>query len=437
MISAAIENCLQRYKPTRILIAYSGGVDSHVLLHALVRSNPSVPVLAVHVHHGLSPNADKWAEHCADVCQQYGVACQCLYVQVENQGKGIEAAARDARYQEFEKLLVSGDILLTAHHADDQIETFMLRLLRGAGLEGLSAMSESRSCGAGLLVRPLLQLQRSELMAYAEDEGFRWVDDESNDDNRYDRNFLRNQLFPLIESRWPQYRQTVTRAINHIQNAAGNEQEQLYPELNHRLTVENALKIVGFEETDRALIMKLLRLWLGLMNLTVPSQKVLEEIVSSVIFARADAEPAVYLKDYSIRRFKTAIYAVPVLAELPRTTIVIKPDVATDIPGVGTVELVSEIAKDDKRWLLSGRFLPLTVAFRVGGERAIPVGRQGSRDLKRLLQEYRIEPWWRDRLPLLYWNGELVMVADQFVCEGFQAAPGEMGYRLKWRRPRT
>jgi len=187
-------------------VGFSGGLDSTVLLHALAQLHLPVPVRALHINHQISPNADAWQIQCAEFCAQYSIPFHAEKVRVENTGKGIEDAARAVRYSVFEKNLAPNDFLLTAHHANDQAETLLLRLMRGTGPRGLAAMAAVRALGAGSLVRPLLHFTRAELEAYARLHQLSWVDDESNLDNDYDRNFLRNQVIPLLHNRWPEFK---------------------------------------------------------------------------------------------------------------------------------------------------------------------------------------------------------------------------------------
>ena len=419
------------------MLAFSGGLDSQTLLHLTAMAETGKHVVAIHINHGLSDQAQKWQEHCEEVCADYKVEFRALAVQVTDQGKGLEAAAREARYQALETEMEAGDLLLMAHHLDDQIETFFLRLLRGAGLDGLSSMAPTRAFGLGVLGRPLLEKTRAELVDYASDQGFAWIEDESNQDTRFDRNFLRHELFPIISKRWPMYRKTVGRAVQHIQKVAGETNEHFQNELEHRLTYDGAMKVVGLgeqselSETDQ---ISLIHHWIKTQGVESPSEKQLGEIYRSVALAKADAEPVVEVGEYSVRRFKSAMFLVPKLPPIDVREFQLTPDNPKHISGLGLVELQSKTA-DGQKVLLSNRCLPLKLSFRLGGEIARPAGRHGRRDLKRLLQEYRVAPWWRDITPLAYWQGQLVAVGDLFVCDGFQAEPGEQGFELVWQKP--
>ncbi len=436
LISESVQLFLNRFPSNRVFVAYSGGLDSQTLLHLVGQVVPKKQLFALHVNHGLSENADKWQAHCQKRCDDFGVNFKAVTVSVVEQGDGPEAAARKARYLALEKFLESGDMLLMAHHQDDQIETFLLRLLRGSGIDGLSAMESHRNFGAGLLGRPLLNHTRAELLDYAEEQGIAWVEDESNLDPRFDRNYLRHDLFPIIEKRWPMYRKTIARSIQHIQQVSQGLNLRFDPLLKDRLTFQGGLKVVGFEELTHEDASGLVRHWLKHLGLQLPSEKRLNQVLSGLIQAKPDATPEVKISNYSIRRYQSAIFAVPRLPAIHDQwqDFTLIPDQPLSIPGCGTIALKPAIA-DKEPCLISERCLPLKIRFRIGGETMHPAGRSGSRDLKRLFQEYRLEPWWRDRLPLVYSNGQAAAAGHLFVCEGFQAHPGEAGYALTWEPP--
>ncbi|MEM7019036.1 MAG: tRNA lysidine(34) synthetase TilS [Pseudomonadota bacterium] len=202
-------------------VAYSGGIDSHVLLHLLKTSSPRSIISAVHIHHGLQSNADGWAQHCEDVCQNLDIPCQVIRVNVsQDKGASLEESARKARYVAFADLLDPNEILCMAHHADDQAETVLLRMLKGAGPNGLAGMPATRQLGNGWLWRPLLTQPRETLVAYANQHKLRWIEDTSNTDTRFDRNFLRQNILPTLKERWPGLLQTFNRTAAHQQQTS-------------------------------------------------------------------------------------------------------------------------------------------------------------------------------------------------------------------------
>lgn len=406
----------------RRLVACSGGLDSMTLLACLAglhRRQGLPPPRALHVHHGLQADADAWAAFVAEACARLEVPLRSERVRVTATGGGPEADARAARYGCFEAVLGPGEHLLCAQHRDDQVETVFLRLLRGAGPAGLAGMAPRRRLGAGWLTRPLLELQRVQLAAAAAELGLAWIDDPANADSGFDRNHLRHRVLPALAERWPGYRETVARAAR---NCADQERLLEAPVPAGPLPVA---AIAG----DPAAARTRLRRWLAEAGLAVPSRRRLDELLRQA-GARADAVPAVAVGAFEVRRFADALHLVPVRRPAPPT----KPRAVAG-PGVlalphGTLRVVETRGGG----VAPGRG-PLELRFRgaVGGAlRARPVGRGGSAPLKRLLQEARVPPWERDRLPLLFAGDALAAVPGLWVCEGFAAPAGAPGWALHW-----
>lgn len=421
-------------------VAFSGGVDSTVLLHLLQRwckAHPGAPPLtAIHVNHGLQDRADDWQVHCEWVCRLLQVPLLCFSASIEPGGRGLEAAARDARYGIFQGQLQASEVLFLGHHLDDQVETFFLRLLRGAGVNGLAAMPASRSLGQGRLVRPLLGQPRARLEDYARAHGLDYVEDPSNLDPALDRNFLRAQLMPLLASRWPGYRQTVNRASEHIAGAAA-VLAQLLPE---PVTVRSVMGDPGMSLTElfagegQGAALRL-RHWLQAGGLPAPDQALLEEFLRQLREATGQARPQLQCSAFTLQRFAEAVYLLPDAAgEALCDPFSLGPGEVYTVPGVG--ELALEPTDSDGLSLAAGE--RLEVAWRRGGERCRPRGRAGSASLKKLLQEWQVPPWWRDRVPLLYLDGELLAVGDLWLCNSERwasaAEPGRSLWIPCWRR---
>lgn len=414
----------------RVVLACSGGVDSMVLLHLLRQTAVRNKLLVVHINHQLQAMAGQWAQFVAQQCQD--VAHKIIDVEVQDLGQGLEASARYARYQAFEQLLGKNDLLLTAHHLDDQVETLFLRLLRGSSLSGLSAMQAWRPCGRGMLYRPLLEVTRARIIDYAQAHNLQWIEDPSNTDTQYDRNFLRQQVLPLIAQRWPQYQQTVERARLHIAQASEQQRETWQAELEHRLTAQGALKVVNFEQLAQPDQLGLLACWLEFHDQMVPSQQFLTTLIDELIAAGDDRQPQLGIGNRQIRRFGSAIFLLPELDEQPWPQATLTPKQPIRVVKLGQLKLIAAQADGVKPVLAVSQ---LQLQNRLGGERISPPRRGGSRDVKRLLQEYREAPWWRERIPMLYVNGQLAAVADLAIDQSFAAQPGEMGYLVQWQRP--
>jgi tRNA(Ile)-lysidine synthase len=421
-----------RQRP-RWWLAYSGGLDSSVLLHLLCRLREQggwPPLSAVHVNHQLNPRAADWADHCRSVCAAAGIELVVTPVTVARRaGRGLEAAARAARYAAFEAVLGDGELLLQAHHRDDQLETLLLRLLRGAGLAGLAAIPALRALGRGQLLRPLLDRDRAEFADYAHRQGLGWVDDDSNDDTGFDRNVLRLRVVPVLAERWPRLRETLAQLTGQAAEA-----EQLLRELaaldlavaqrdGDRLAVSACVALSAPRQRN------LLRHWLRQRGLPLPGRAQLAQ-AQALLRARADAEPLVSWPGVELRRYRDRLYAQPPLPPLPvATAMAWSPPLALAVAGAGTLS-AQPVAGGGLR-----RDRAYSVRPRRGGERCRPQGRAHSQTLKKLLQEAELAPWWRDRLPLVYCGDQLAAVADLWVCEGFQAAAGEPGWQLDWQPP--
>lgn len=415
-------------------IALSGGLDSCVLLHSLAALQLPVSLRALHINHQISPNATSWQEHCADICARLNIPFTAVRVEVKNTGRGIEDAAREARYAVFERHVSVGDYLFTAHHSDDQSETMLLRLMRGAGPRGLAAMAQARRLGQGILHRPLLNFSRAELDCYAQEQALSWVNDESNANDHYDRNYLRNQVMPLLRERWPAF---ANKWQQTAELCAANEaliEELARQDLNlagiKDELVGTSVSLDHLESLSPIRRHNMIRTWLREQGLTTPELHHLQQIEQQIIGGRQDAETQVSWGDVSLRVYRKRVYALS-LADLPQV-----PKAAFEFGSVVDLSagfrFGAELFKESTGILLKADLPNLHLRFRQGGERCKPVGRAHSQTLKRLLQDYGVAPWLRESLPLVYSGDNLVAVANLWICEGYQAEAG--GYCLKYER---
>lgn len=415
--------------PGRLLLAYSGGLDSRVLLELLAaqRAARGLELQALHVHHGLSEHADQWAEACAAVCARLQVPFQTVRVQVpRDHPLGIEAAAREARYQAL--FAQDADYVVLAQHQDDQAETLLLQLLRGAGVKGLAAMApidhERR------LLRPLLGVTRAALHRFATTRGLTWVEDESNLDQRFDRNFIRHEILPRLQARFRGASRTLARTAGHMAESAA-----LLDALARIDAADDAraatLSIAPLQRLDPARARNLLRWWLAARQLPVPGAARLRELLRQVLQARDDALVQIALGgDHCLRRYRSRLY--------PVTT---HPAVPIDLSwrGEPTLTLPDGSHLDFTR--VSGRGLALArlgddslrVVNRRGGERFRPQAGRPTRSLKQLLQQAGMPPWLRQRLPLIYHREALAVVPGIGVAAQLQAQPDEAGLLIEWR----
>jgi tRNA(Ile)-lysidine synthase len=420
---ADLENLAGR--PGRYVVAFSGGLDSTVLLHALkaaVDAGNDVPILAVHVDHGLHPDAADWTRHCRDVAREIGVAVRCLSVEVAmDTGLGIEAAARAARYHALEAEMQPGDWLLSAHHRDDQAETLLLNLVRGSGPVGIAGIGELRRFGPGWLVRPLLGFSRSSLESYARAAGLDWVEDPANRDLRFDRNFLRHEIVPALRARWPDIASRLDRSARHAGAAAELLGELAAIDLEALGGAPARLPIDGLLELSPERQRNVLRHALRRIGLPMPPEVKINRVLDEVIPAREDAQPLVSWRGAEVRRYRGALYLSAALSpELPESTTIGGEDVALG-QGMGTLSFQHD-ADLGLAAALVGQGLRLE--FRRGGEQFRPYGHAHTRKLKKLLQDEGIVPWMRDRLPLLYAGDRLVAVADLWLADDAVSRPG-------------
>jgi tRNA(Ile)-lysidine synthase len=418
----------------RWLIAYSGGVDSHVLLHCLAelkRKNPRWPeLIAVHINHQLQDEANQWQQHCQQQCDQLGLPLLTRTVSVNKSPRqSLEEQAREARYQAFSQMLNENDVLMLGHHQDDQVETFFLRLLRGSGSTGMSAMPNSRPLGAGQLLRPLLTMSRQQIVQTAREARLQWIEDPSNQSDGFDRNFLRLKVLPLLPERWPNYQQTVARC-----SRLSDDSRQLVRELAQldaeRLQLDlqaSSWSIEALQSLSAIRAKNLLRFWLSQRGLAIPSEAQLQAVMEEVIAAREDADPLVRWGHVEARRFAGELIVMPALAEFNPQQEQSWQGEQCSLPGSGKLSIQSVEGSGLKE------LSDLSIRFRQGGERCQPVGRGGSQTLKKLFQEYRVPTWLRDRVPLIYSGDQLVAVAGYWVCEGFQAKVSEAGWLIQWQ----
>lgn len=423
----------QSCKPSRYVIAFSGGLDSTVLTHCVASltaarvNTPGVPVVAIHIDHGLHEDSAAWSEHCANFAADLAVEYQCLRVTVPTTtGKGLEAAAREVRYAALSLQLKPGDWLLSAHHREDQSETLLMNLIRGSGPAGIAGIAAARPLAAGWLIRPLLDVDQASLAEYAGRASLEWIEDPSNTDRRFDRNFLRHEVLPRLRERWPNVAQRLQRSAEHASEAsellidlAGIDLEALGGDAL-RLPVD------GLGALSPARQRNLLRFAVRELKLPMPPAQQLERIVREVIPARVDAEPLVSWPGAAVRRYRNTLYCLPeYLAADIEAHAMIDGELALGT-GLGRLQLVEDAEIGVSKELVDAG---LEIRARVGGEEFKPLGQAHTRKLKKLLQEAGVVPWMRDRLPLVYCGERLVAVGDLWLAADAVSKPG---VALRW-----
>lgn len=396
----------------RLVVAFSGGLDSTALLHFVATQFPD-RVLAVHIHHGLSPNADAWVEHCVQFCAQLDVEFAVREVNAKAAiGVSPEEAAREARYHALTEFVGANSCLLTAHHCDDQTETVLLQLFRGAGPKGLAAMPALAPFSEGLHYRPLLGTTRQELKSYVAHYRLAFITDESNENEKFDRNYIRHQVLPVIRQRWPSIHRTIGRVALHcaqstdlIESVAAHD----FSKCNG--AHPNTLSVKGMQALEPMRQAQVIRFWFHQQQLTLPSTVQLEQIITQFIHSAIDKQPYMVIGTTELRRFADDIFCLPVLVEFdPCEKLLWHTDQELMLPGGLGILSKAHCAHPN---------LPVEVmvCFRQGGERGKLVGRDHTHTLKKLFQQWGVPPWLRDRIPLLYDGEQLLEVVGYGVFE--------------------
>jgi tRNA(Ile)-lysidine synthase len=434
-----------------LTIALSGGVDSVVLLDLLVplASQMQLPFSAVHVNHGISPNADKWSEFCRNLCQSRNIPLEIARVKVaRGPGTSLEAAAREERYRIFRGLQT--DYIVLAQHLDDQAETLLLQLLRGAGVKGLSAMPVVRTVrkemgetvsvnsipaldGRPRLLRPLLDVSRREIEDYASARALQWITDESNDEISFDRNFLRHELFPLMEKRFPAYRTTFLRASRHMAEASALLDELAEVD-SAQCAVPGKLHVEDLRKLDFPRARNLLRYTLMQHAVILPSTVKLEEILRQLLSSCPDTKLHVVFGNTEIRCFRDRVHIRKVEA-IPKACwhLVWRGEEQLLIPELGgTLRFTRCMGAGMGLQKINEQ--PVTIRLRQGGERLRTDRNRPRRSLKNLLREASLPPWQRQRLPLIFSGEQLIYVPGIGVDCDFQAADDEQGVLVEWQQ---
>jgi len=410
----------------RWFVGYSGGMDSHVLLHMLMAIPDRPEIIAIHVDHGVQAHSVMWARHCAIVTSTFGI--RLIRESLKLGSAASEALMRAERYLAFERHCRPGDVLLLAHHADDQAETVLLRLLRGSGARGLAAIPVTRPLGGATICRPLLGLRRDQLFSYATEHALKWMDDPSNNTPRFDRNYLRHQVFPLLESRWPGCVEafSLSAALSRDASRLLDEfaEQDLKTLVDYNRFSEQRLAISAWEALSRERRVNTLRFWIESETNVRLNADMVDTIIRSIIYSRPDADARLALGRHELRRYRDHLYLLESIPVTQPDACRIEPDKAVKLGEAGHVCLHS--APDGIRCGSEYQ-----IRFRDPGIRCKAAGRV-TRTLKDWFQEYSIPPWRRHCVPLLFIDGELAAVADLFVCEGFVAGSQETALRLQW-----
>ena len=405
-------------------MAFSGGLDSRVLFELARQAQqqqqqPNLVLRAIHVHHQLSPFADDWAAFAQQVCETAKVPISIYKVDPQSlSNASLEDRARRARYAVFEQELQTNEVLLQGHHQNDQVETLLLRLLRGAGTLGLASIPLQRPLGKGLILRPLLKTAKSELLAFAQAAQLEWVEDNSNFEVNFDRNYLRLKVLPLLQERFPNTNQNLARVTQLAATSQQLNQDLAQIDLatcqrtEHSLNLESFLKLAAYRQVN------LLRYWLSIRCLTLPNHKIWHEL-TKLYHASTDSQPLVSWdkgeQQVEARRFQQQLFIAPshYFQPLPKTW-------QTTWDGISPISTpVGSINFQLTHLLAANKTQAFTLQSRQGGE-VLRLAQRGQRDVKRLLQELQLPPWQRNQLVFIWQQQQLIAVDKFLVAEGWQ-----------------
>ena len=276
-----IENNVDLNK--KIYVAFSGGPDSSAMIHLIskMKTDMKIAPQAIHINHNLSDKSDDWESHCKNVCLDLNIDLITESVQIKSEGGGIESAARKSRYKIFKSILKEDEQIILAHHSDDVAETILMRMLRGTGIEGIEGPKQKRNLGNGILIRPFLEVSKKQILEYLKENKVDFIEDDSNKDNKFDRNFLRNKIFPLLEDRWNNFPQRLNKMSSIIQDRNKNYSDLMMNEYQNLISKE--IEIKKLKKVSRLIICDILRYSIKECNIALPNSKIMEEILKTFL----------------------------------------------------------------------------------------------------------------------------------------------------------
>lgn len=433
---SGLDQALAASQPDALCVACSGGADSTALLHALARLPQARArgLRALHVDHGLHPDSARWSEHCQRFCEALDIPIRIVRVQVEHaRGEGVEAAARRARYEAFERNLRPGEWLALAHHREDQVETVLLKLLRGAGPQGLAGMRVRRPLGNGTLWRPLLETPRSVLREYLVAHGLEYIEDPSNADTSLARNYLRSEVLPGLHAHWPHATQSILHAAKLCRDSADHLDALAGSALQALVRDGSTLDATGWSALPDALRALVLERWLHDQGLPAPTQAQMAELRRQAVETREDHVPLVTWPGAQVRVWRGALHATAPEPSFDENWSHPWDGGALVLPGAaGKLWLRATGRKPD-----SMKLPPLLLRFRRGGERIKPAGDAHTRELRDLLQRAGIPPWQRKRIPLVFEGDQLLAVGDLWINAAGKSLLENIAAQLVWERGRS
>ena len=409
----------------KLIVGFSGGLDSTVLLHVLAsHSLLQDKLVAVHINHGISANSQSWQDHCEQICLQSGIHFIARSVEFARSAN-IEEEARIARYGVFSSLLNADDCLILAHHRDDQAETLLLQLFRGTGVDGLAAMLELNSFSSAILARPFLSVFRKQLEHYADEHELKWIEDESNQDIKYSRNFLRHEIMPLLMEKWPGVVGNITRTAAHCQQAKVNLDELAIQDSPELVAPKISINIESLKTLNFERIANVLRVWLKKNKIQLPSTMTFQRLIHEVILASPDATPVVSWDNIQVHRYQQSLFLVRKKGTHLSSSI---EWINFPLPLIAKEYDIHLIAEQANQGLLIPPDAKVFVKYRQGGEIFCWHGQ--TKQLKKLFQEWKIPPWLRESIPLIYINEQLAAVVGYAVSDLFYSDTSPQTWKL-------
>jgi tRNA(Ile)-lysidine synthase len=402
---------------TKFHVGFSGGSDSHVLLAIaaeLKHAGYIKELQAIHINHSISDNSNRWEEHCKNIAYNLNIPCKTITIKLKDFAN-LEHNARVARYTEFSKLINTGEALLLAHHLDDQLETILMRLFKGAGSTGICGIKDVTTINNMQVIRPLLEVPKENISSFISKHNLIHINDPSNTDCNLERNYIRHEIIPTIKNKWPKAAQNITRSVSHI--TSQEEYISNYCEIHlQKISHGNKLAIIALSEYTFAEQKMLLRAWIMKHNTYAPSSQILNKIFKELIKAKIDRNPIININKIQLRRFKNHIYL------LPRSY---KKNIETqDIIWASNKKTIY-IQSINKTLQRNGILMPyhddFTIKFRIGGEIIARYQDKPSKTLKKLMYECEIPPWDRNNIPLIYYKDELICVVGLFLAEKYKS----------------
>ena len=434
-IEETLKQQIQAHNIKKICVSLSGGVDSIVLLYALNQcSGKGCSIRAIHINHNLVKDSQSWADFCKKTCDRIQIQIDIHSVKINtSEGFGIEAAARKVRYQKLRRSIQEREWLMTAHHQDDQLETILLRMARGTGVEGLQGIQKQFNFGRGKIIRPLLDVSKSEILGYAREKRLNWVVDTSNQETYFDRNFLRIKVIPTLKERWPAFSSSVSRLSDISTQTSTLLKELAEQDLGFNYPVKN-LDIEIFKNKSIGRVINIIRFLILKNEMSVPSMQVLNSGVNTLLNSKS-VNPSMVWDNYCIKRYLDKLYFLQ-QSEL-------QPNQSNKLMNwsIDKPLILDENGSMLLATMTKGQGLSLKkcnknfdIKFRKGGESIRPVGHKITKKLKKLFQEDHILPWARDKIPLLYKKDELIGVGDLWFNQNYIASAEEDGFLVNWSR---